>query len=82
MTNISLAFCPTNVVGVAGDNRIYEPVIYLRAVTTTDFMTAEPYVFDKDFILTVATRIPNEVNGIARVLWDFTPKPPGTIEFE
>ena len=79
------AFCvllPVNTVGVMGDERRYESVLALRAVTSTDGMTADFYGFDNDFLGNVATRIVNEVNGIARVVYDVTSKPPGTIEWE
>lgn len=79
------AFCvllPVNSVGVMGDERRYESVLALRAVTSTDGMTADFYGFDNDFLGRVATRIVNEVHGIARVVYDVTSKPPGTIEWE
>ncbi|EED14082.1 GMP synthase [Talaromyces stipitatus ATCC 10500] len=69
-------------VGVMGDNRVYGYIIILRAVTTTDFMTAEPYDFDHSLLKRIATRIVNEVHGVSRVTYDITSKPPGTIELE
>jgi GMP synthase (glutamine-hydrolysing) len=69
-------------VGVMGDFRTYEHVVGLRAVTSTDGMTADFYPFDMAFIGRVATRIINEVKGVNRVVYDVTSKPPGTIEWE
>ncbi len=73
---------PVRTVGVMGDHRTYESVCALRAVTSTDGMTADVYPFDASFLTRVATRIVNEVKGINRVVYDFTSKPPGTIEWE
>ena len=73
---------PVRTVGVMGDARTYDFVCALRAVTSTDGMTAESYPFDPAFIAGVATRIINEVRGINRVVYDVTSKPPGTIEWE
>jgi GMP synthase (glutamine-hydrolysing) len=73
---------PVRTVGVMGDARSYDFVCALRAVTSTDGMTAESYPFDHDFVAAVATRIINEVRGINRVVYDVTSKPPGTIEWE
>src|SRR5690349_10578376 len=73
---------PVKTVGVMGDSRTYEFVIGLRAVTSTDGMTADFYPFDMKFIGNVATRIINEVKGVNRVVYDVTSKPPGTIEWE
>ncbi|KAF3921359.1 hypothetical protein ABW20_dc0104751 [Dactylellina cionopaga] len=69
-------------VGVMGDNRCYGYIVIIRAVCTTDFMTAEPYEFDFGLLKKIATRIVNEVDGVARVTYDITSKPPGTIELE
>ena len=69
-------------VGVMGDERTYDHVCALRAVTSVDGMTADFYPFDMKFIGRVATRIINEVKGINRVVYDVTSKPPGTIEWE
>lgn len=69
-------------VGVMGDGRVYGYIIILRAVTSTNFMTAEPYDFDFGFLKQVARRIVNEVDGVSRVTYDITSKPPGTIELE
>jgi GMP synthase (glutamine-hydrolysing) len=73
---------PVKTVGVMGDARTYEYVCGLRAVTSTDGMTADVYPFDSAFLSRVATRIINEVRGINRVVYDYTSKPPGTIEWE
>ncbi|HUG45386.1 MAG TPA: glutamine-hydrolyzing GMP synthase [Sphingomicrobium sp.] len=73
---------PVQTVGVMGDARTYEFVCALRAVTSVDGMTADVYPFDSAFLSRVATRIVNEVKGINRVVYDYTSKPPGTIEWE
>ena len=73
---------PVRTVGVMGDARTYDYVCALRAVTSTDGMTADYYPFDHDFLARVSTRIINEVRGINRVTYDITSKPPGTIEWE
>jgi GMP synthase (glutamine-hydrolysing) len=73
---------PVRTVGVMGDFRTYEHVCGLRAVTSVDGMTADIYPFDAAFLSRVATRIVNEVPGINRVVYDYTSKPPGTIEWE
>ena len=73
---------PVRTVGVMGDARTYDHVCALRAVTSTDGMTADSYPFAHEFISRVATRIINQVPGINRVVYDVTSKPPGTIEWE
>ncbi|PZO87995.1 MAG: GMP synthase (glutamine-hydrolyzing) [Sphingomonas sanxanigenens] len=73
---------PVRTVGVMGDHRTYDSVCGLRAVTSVDGMTADIYPFDAAFLSRVATRIINEVKGINRVVYDYTSKPPGTIEWE
>jgi len=73
---------PVRSVGVMGDGRTYDNVLALRAVTSTDGMTADIYPFESAFLSRVATRIINEVQGINRVVYDYTSKPPGTIEWE
>jgi len=73
---------PVRTVGVMGDARTYDHVCALRAVTSTDGMTADSFAFDHAFLAHVATRIVNEVKGINRVVYDVTSKPPGTIEWE
>jgi GMP synthase (glutamine-hydrolysing) len=73
---------PVKTVGVMGDGRTYDNVVGLRAVTSTDGMTADFYPFDMKFLGHVATRIINEVKGVNRVVYDVTSKPPGTIEWE
>jgi GMP synthase (glutamine-hydrolysing) len=73
---------PVKTVGVMGDYRTYDHVCALRAVTSTDGMTADFFPFDMAFLGRIATRIVNEVKGINRVVYDVTSKPPGTIEWE
>lgn len=73
---------PIRTVGVMGDSRTYDQVIALRAITSIDGMTADVYLFEPEFLLNVSSRIVNEVNGISRVVYDYTSKPPGTIEWE
>ena len=73
---------PVRTVGVMGDDRTYDFACALRAVTSTDGMTADYYPFDHEFLGRVASRIVNEVRGINRVTYDITSKPPGTIEWE
>lgn len=76
------ALLPVKAVGVMGDKRVHDQVIALRAVETTDFMTADWYPFEFQFLKKVSRRIVNEVNGVCRVVYDITSKPPGTIEME
>ncbi len=73
---------PVRTVGVMGDGRTYDHVCALRAVTSTDGMTADYFPFDHAILGRTATRIINEVKGINRVVYDITSKPPGTIEWE
>ena len=73
---------PVRTVGVMGDARTYDYVCALRAVTSSDGMTADYYDFSHEFLGRVATRIINEVQGINRIVYDITSKPPGTIEWE
>lgn len=73
---------PVQTVGVMGDARTYDNVLALRAVTSTDGMTADYFPFDHDFLGRTATRLINEVRGVNRVVYDVTSKPPGTIEWE
>jgi GMP synthase (glutamine-hydrolysing) len=73
---------PVRTVGVMGDARTYDHACALRAVTSSDGMTADVYPFAPEFLSRVATRIVNEVRGINRVAYDITSKPPGTIEWE
>ena len=76
------ALLPVKTVGVMGDSRTYEYMIALRAVTSTDAMTADWARLPPDFLERVSNRIINEVKGVNRVVYDITQKPPGTIEYE
>ena len=79
------AFCvllPLKTVGVQGDSRSYEQIISVRAVTSTDGMTANWFPFSQEFLQNLSSRIVNEVSGVGRVVYDITSKPPGTIEWE
>ena len=79
------AFCVltnSQTVGVMGDGRTYDHVLAVRAVTSTDGMTADFYPFDMSFLATLSNRITNSVKGISRVVYDITSKPPATIEWE
>jgi GMP synthase (glutamine-hydrolysing) len=81
--NISQAFAallPVKAVGVMGDKRVHDQVIALRAVETTDFMTADWYPFDGEFLKRVSRRIVNEVNGVCRVVYDSKSNPFDTLE--
>lgn len=69
-------------VGVVGDSRLHGYIISLRAVQTTDFMTADSFVFDGNWLKRVVSRIGNEVDGVSRVLYEVSSKPPATIEYE
>jgi GMP synthase (glutamine-hydrolysing) len=73
---------PVRSVGVMGDQRTYQEAAALRAVTTDDFMTADWARLPHDLLAKVANRIVNEVDGINRVVYDITSKPPATIEWE
>ena len=75
-------FLPVRSVGVMGDGRTYEHVVALRAVQTTDFMTAHWAPLPYDLLARVSSRIINEVRGINRVVYDISGKPPATIEWE
>ena len=83
--NLSQFFCVytgSKSVGVMGDHRTYENVIAIRAVTTDDFMTADWARIPYDILATVSNRITNEVDGVNRIVYDITSKPPGTVEWE
>ena len=69
-------------VGVMGDERTYDYAVALRAVNTSDFMTADCAKIPWEVLERVANRVVNEVKGVNRVMYDLTSKPPGTIEFE
>ena len=73
---------PVKTIGVMGDQRSYEYTCALRAVTSVDGMTAEPYYFNSQDLAQISTKIVNEVKGVNRVVYDYTSKPPGTIEWE
>lgn len=73
---------PVKTVGVMGDERTYENVLAVRAVSTTDFMTADWYRMPHDVLDRIARRVVNEVRGINRVVYDISSKPPSTIEWE
>ncbi len=76
------ALLPVKTVGVMGDNRTYEHICLLRAITSEDGMTADFYNFDKKFLQTISNKIINNIVGINRVVYDVTSKPPSTIELE
>ncbi len=76
------ALLPVKTVGVMGDNRTYEYLCLLRAITSQDGMTADFFEFRKSFIQTISNKIVNSIRGINRVVYDVTSKPPSTIELE
>ena len=76
------ALLPVKTVGVMGDNRTYEYICLLRAITSTDGMTADYYDFSKKFMQNMSNKIINNIHGINRVVYDVTSKPPSTIELE
>ncbi len=76
------ALLPVKTVGVMGDNRTYEYICLLRAITSQDGMTADFFIFKKDFMQSVSNKIINSISGINRVVYDVTSKPPSTIELE
>ena len=73
---------PVQSVGVMGDERTYDNVISLRAVTSRDGMTADWFEIPRDVLAKISNRIINEVKGINRVVYDVSSKPPATIEWE
>ena len=77
-----VALLPIKTVGVMGDARTYEYMITLRAVTSSDAMTADWAKLPNDFLQMVSNKIINSVSGVNRVVYDITQKPPGTIEYE
>ena len=76
------ALLPVKTVGVMGDNRTYEHICLLRAITSEDGMTGDFYNFDKNFMQSISNKIINNIRGINRVVYDITSKPPSTIELE
>ena len=76
------ALLPVKTVGVMGDNRTYEYLCLLRAITSEDGMTADFYQFKKSFMQDISNQIVNNIRGINRVVYDITSKPPSTIELE
>ena len=83
--NIWQAFAvliPVKTVGVMGDQRTYENLVALRAVTSVDGMTADWYKMPNEILSQVSSQIVNNVRGVNRVVYDITSKPPGTIEWE
>ena len=72
----------TKSVGVMGDNRTYEHICLLRAITSEDGMTADFFNFKKEFMQSISNKIINNIKGINRVVYDITSKPPSTIELE
>ena len=76
------ALLPVKTVGVMGDNRTYEYLCLLRAITSEDGMTADFYQFKKSYIQSISNTIVNNIKGINRVVYDVTSKPPSTIELE
>ena len=76
------ALLPVKTVGVMGDNRTYEYICLLRAITSEDGMTADFFNFNKEFMQDVSNKIINSIKGINRVVYDITSKPPSTIELE
>ena len=73
---------PVKTVGVMGDNRTYDYICLLRAITSSDGMTADYFDFSKKFMQNVSNKIINNIKGINRVVYDVTSKPPSTIELE
>jgi GMP synthase (glutamine-hydrolysing) len=82
ISQVFAVLLPVRTVGVMGDERTYESVVALRAVDTSDFMTADFTRLPWDILARVASRITNEVHGVNRVVFDITTKPPATVEWE
>ncbi|RYC56397.1 hypothetical protein CHU98_g9810 [Xylaria longipes] len=82
MSQAYAALDTNRAVGVMGDSRVYGMICILRAITSVDFMSAEPFEFPFQLLKNICRRIVNEVDGITRVVYDCTSKPPGTIELE
>jgi GMP synthase (glutamine-hydrolysing) len=76
------ALLPVKTVGVMGDNRTYEHICLLRAITSEDGMTADFFEFKKEFMQHISNKIINNIKGINRIVYDVTSKPPSTIELE
>lgn len=77
-----ISFFPSANTGPQGDNRVEGYIVILRAVVTTDYMTAEAFKFDMDLLTQISTRIVNEVSGVSAVMYNTTSKPPATIELQ
>ena len=75
-------FLPIKSVGVQGDQRTHSHVVGLRAITSSDGMTADWFQFDSKFLQDVSAKICNEVKNVNRVVYDITSKPPSTVEWE
>ena len=81
-SKMAIAISKLGGIGVMGDSKTYEYTCLLRAVTSEDGMTADFFPFNKNFVQKVSNKIINSVNGINRVVYDVTTKPPSTIELE
>jgi GMP synthase (glutamine-hydrolysing) len=81
ISQLVIALLGCRVVGVRGDERAYDMPISIRAVVTTDFMTVEPFFFEKNVIQEITSKL-TKIPGVSRVMFDYTPKPPGTTEYQ